>query len=100
LASQPDLNEHPDRCEYTWKRPLSLEHVWLRREDQAILSLPGSGGVLFGIRVVVRSIAEVIQTPEKAHHLVRGLRTMPAEMVCYKGIEDVRGELIELLDAL
>ena len=100
MASQPDLNEHPDRCQYTWERPLSLAHVWLRREDQAILSLPASGSVLFGIRVVVRSIAELAQTPEKACRLVRGLRTMPVEMVRYKGIGDVRDELIELLDSL
>lgn len=99
LASMPDLNEHPDRRRYAWERPLSLERVWIRREDQAIVSLPASGGVLFGIRVVVRSLAEVARSAEKLALLGRGLRTMPAEMVRYKGLSDVRGELLELLAA-
>lgn len=99
LAGVPDLNGHPDRCRYEWKRPLSLDRVWLRREDQAILSLPASGGVLFGIRVVVRSVAELAQSPEKSGRLVRLLRTMPADLVRYKGFGDVRDELIEMLDA-
>ena len=99
LASRPDLNEHPDRGRHPWPRPLSLEQIWLRREDQAILSLPASGGVLFGIRVVVRSVAEVVQSSEKRRRLVRGLRTMPAELVRYKGIEKVHNELLTLLEA-
>ncbi|RPI80596.1 MAG: DUF3445 domain-containing protein [Planctomycetaceae bacterium] len=99
LASRPDLNEHPDLSRPGWQRPLSLEQVWLRREDQAIVSLPASGGVLFGIRVVVRSVAELARSPDKALRLARGLRTMPAELVRYKGFEDVRCALIEMLGA-
>lgn len=99
LASLPDLNGHPDRCRYEWERPLSLERVWLRREDQAILSLPGSGGALFGIRVVVRPVAELARSPEKARRLARLLRTMPADLARYKGFGQVRHELIEILDA-
>jgi len=98
LASRPDLNEHPDRGRHPWKQPLSLDQVWLRREDQAILSLPNSGGVLFGIRLIIRSVAELAQSPETASRLARALRTMPAEMVRYKGLDDIRSELIALLD--
>lgn len=98
LARRPDLNEHPDRGRHPWKRPLSLEQIWIRRKDQAILSLPASGGILFGIRVVVRSVAELIQSPETGHRFARGLRTMPAALIRYKGIEDIHQDLMTLLE--
>ncbi len=99
LSNHSDLNEHPDRGPRVWERPLSLERIWIRREDQAILSLPSSGGVLFGIRVVVRTVAELLQSTDKARLLVRGLRTMPDDMVLYKGFHEIRDELINLLES-
>ena len=98
MASRPDLNDHPDRGRLPWERPLSLDRVWLRREDQAILSLPNTRGVLFGIRVVVRSVAELARSPEKGRRLAHSWRTMPDDLVRYKGFADVREELIGLLE--
>lgn len=100
LAARPDLNEHPDRGRHPWEQPLSLERIWIRREDQAIVSLPKTKGILFGIRVVVRPVADLVNSPEKRRRLLRGLQTMPAEMVGYKGIAPIQDELISLLKSV
>lgn len=98
LAATPERNEHPDRHKGRLETPVDFERVWVRREDQAILSLPASGGVLFGIRVVVRPLAELARSPEKARRLVQALRTMSAAMLQYKGLTEVREELVAFLD--
>ncbi len=99
LAATSERNEHPDRHARRLEMPVDFERIWIRREDQAILSLPASGGVLFGIRVVVRPLAELARSPEKAERLGRALRTMPLAVLHYKGLSGVREELIAFLDA-
>jgi dimethylamine monooxygenase subunit A len=99
LAATPERNEHPDRHARRLEMPVDFERIWIRREDQAILSLPASGGVLFGIRVVVQPLAELARSPEKAERLGRALRTMPLAVLHYKGLSGVREELIAFLDA-
>lgn len=100
LAGTAERNEHPDRHSRRLETPLDLERIWVRREDQAILSLPASGGVLFGIRVVVRPLMELVQSAEKRRRLSRALRTMPAEMLKYKGLTGVCEELIGFLSGV
>lgn len=98
LAATPERNEHPDRHARRLATPLDFARVWVRREDQAILSLPASGGVLFGIRVVVQPLMELARSPEKAERLGRALRTMSPAMLQYKGLLGVRQELVAFLN--
>lgn len=98
LAATPERNEHPDRHATRLRTPVDFERIWIRREDQVLLSLPASGGVLFGIRVVVRPLAELSRSPEKAGRLSRALRTMSAAMLQYKGLTEVRAELVGFLE--
>jgi hypothetical protein len=76
-----------------------LENAWLRIEWQALVALPRSGGVLFGIRIDSRRLSEVKNGDAAAAvHLARALRTMPAEIATYKGIAAAHLSLAEQLE--
>jgi hypothetical protein len=97
LSRSPELNQHPRRALSRLDASVKLDEVWLRVEHQALVALPKTGGVLFGIRVVVHPLAEVKQDVEAARGLRRALETMPEAMAAYKGIAPVRGALLEIL---
>ena len=59
LARSAELNQHPDRDLPRLDATVDADEVWLRVEHQALVALPKSGGILFGIRVVNHSLAEV-----------------------------------------
>ncbi len=97
LSRSPELNQHPQRGLPRLDDAVQLSDVWLRVEHQALVALPHSRGVLFGIRVVMHSLAEVKQEPAAAAKLVRALRTMPAEVAAYKGLASAREKIVGLL---
>jgi hypothetical protein len=97
LSRSPELNQHPQRVLSRLDGAVELTDVWLRVEHQALVALPQSGGVLFGIRVVVHSLDEVKQEPAAALKLMRALRTMPAEVAAYKGLAVARDRIVDLL---
>lgn len=76
---------------------MELHEAWLRIEHQSFVALPESQGVLFAIRLVVRSLLEIKSEPEIVAPLMRALRTMPEEMARYKNIHTARGRLLQLL---
>ena len=86
LSRSPELNQHPSRSLPRLDASVTLADVWLRVEQQALVALPASGGVLFGIRISMHSLAEVKRDPTTAERLARALRTMPAEVAAYKGL--------------
>jgi hypothetical protein len=102
LSATDELNLHPARRAELPALPrpgepthaLSLAKIWLRVEHQALVALPESGGVLFGIRVAVHRLDEVTQDRRVAAGLARALRTMPAELASYKRIDGVRQALL------
>ena len=98
LSRSPELNQHPARGLPKLRPPLREEEVWLRVEDQALIALPESRGVLFGIRMTVIPLAEVKRHPAAARGLARALRTMPDAMLDYKSLLAARGELMRLLE--
>lgn len=98
LSRSPELNQHPARGLPKLRPPLREEEVWLRVEDQALIALPDSRGVLFGIRMTVIPLAEVKRHPAAARGLARALRTMPDAMLDYKSLLAARGELMRLLE--
>jgi hypothetical protein len=97
LARSPELNHHPDRAVPRLGATVNADEVWLRVEHQALVALPKSGGILFGIRVVNHSLAEVKSDPMAAARLCRALETMPEEMAHYKNLTTARERIIELL---
>jgi hypothetical protein len=98
LSASPERNQHPTRKIPRLETPLDPEHVWLRMEDQILTILPETKALLFGIRIVSRSLAELRESePQAAAGLRRALETLPDEMARYKNIAAVRSALVELL---
>jgi hypothetical protein len=92
LAATDELNLHPARGLAAPTRPVALERLWLRVEHQALVALPETGGVLFGIRLALHRLDAIAGTPAGAG-LRRALETMPAELAAYKRIDAVRAEI-------
>ncbi len=97
LSRSPELNQHPDRKLPLLDATVGADEVWLRVEHQALIALPKSGGILFGIRVVNHLLNEVKANQLAAARLCRALETMPEEMARYKNLATARGRIIELL---
>lgn len=99
LSRSPELNQHPARGLPKLRPPLREDEVWLRVEDQALVALPESRSVLFGIRMTVIPLAEVKRHPAAARGLARALRTMPDAMLDYKSLLPAKEGLLRLLAA-
>jgi hypothetical protein len=97
LSRSPELNLHPSRKLPRLDATVTLDEVWFRLEEQSLVALPASGGILFGIKLVIRPLREIKDDPEARQGMVRALRTMPEPMAAYKGIAPARGRLIELV---
>jgi dimethylamine monooxygenase subunit A len=97
LSRSPELNQHPDRDLPVLDATVSAEEVWLRVEHQALVALPKSGGILFGIRVVNHPLNEVKANQVAIARLGHALETMPEEMARYKNLVTARGRILDLL---
>ncbi len=99
MSRSPELNQHPARGLRKLTPPLREDEIWLRVEDQALVALPESRGVLFGIRMTVIPLLEVKRHPTAARGLARALRTMPGAMLDYKSLLPAKDELLRLLES-
>jgi len=97
LSRTPELNLHPTRDIPRLDSTVTLNDVWWRLEEQSLVALPESQGVLFGIKIVVRPLAEIKADPAARHGMLRALETMPEPMATYKGIAKARERLLELM---
>jgi len=97
LAATDELNLHPARHAPVPAPPAALERLWLRVEHQALVALPRTGGVAFGIRIALHRLDDVARDPEAARGLRRALATMPDDVAAYKRLNNVREEVIRLL---
>jgi dimethylamine monooxygenase subunit A len=98
LSGDSDLNHHPAR---NWRRLVEgtpTDQIWLRLEHQLLLRLPGSGSVLFGIRLELIPLAEVLADSEAAARFAHNLRTMSEAVAAYKGILPVRPALLRAIN--
>lgn len=96
LAASDELNLHPARRIAPPRAPVRLEELWLRVEHQALIALPQTGGVAFGIRIALHRMDEVAKTPA-ARGLARALETMPTEVADYKNLTNIKLNVINLL---
>ncbi|MBS0204104.1 MAG: DUF3445 domain-containing protein [Planctomycetes bacterium] len=98
VCRTPERNQHPSRNLPGIESPATLDGAWLRREDQCLLALPKTGGVVFGIRVTHISWHDLRTDSAAAHSVARALRTMPLRMQVYKRLDAVSEELATLLE--
>lgn len=97
LSRTPELNLHPSRKPLRFDATVTLDEVWFRLEQQSLVSLPESGGILFGIKLVIIPMHEIKADTAARQGMIRALQTMPEPMAQYKGIVSARGSLIEVL---
>lgn len=96
LAPTDELNLHPVRAIAAPEPPVALDRLWLRVEHQALIALPQTGGIVFGIRIALHRLDEVARSVA-APGLRRALATMPSELASYKRIDRVRDKVVSLL---
>ena len=99
LSRSPELNQHPRRALPRLEASARIDEVWLRVEHQALVALPQSEGILFGIRITIHPLAQVKADAAAAERLGRALRTMPEPMAVYKNIAAARPALLQMLEA-
>ncbi len=75
------------------------DKLFLRVERQTLRRLPETGAVLFGIRVHVYPLAQVIDRPERAAALAEAVRALPPEVVHYKSVLPFRAAVLDWLNA-
>ena len=93
IAASDELNLHPARALPPPALPLDLTRLWLRVEEQALVALPRTQGVVFGIRIALHRLDAVVAQREIAAGLRQALLTMPAAVAEYKRLAEIRGPL-------
>lgn len=94
IAATDELNLHPSRGIAPPQSPVQLNRLWLRVERQALVALPKTGGVAFGIRIELHRLDEVRADENARAGLRRALQTMREDVGIYKGLQSVRDELV------
>lgn len=97
LSGSPELNQHPTRANHRLIPPFGDDEAWVRIENQIFLRLPKTGGILFGIKLLNISLAEVKRHPPACKGLHRAIATMPDEVAEYKSIAKSREYLLSIL---
>jgi hypothetical protein len=98
LAATPERNCHPVMQRPRLDAAATLATTWFRVEHQALVRLPETGAILFGIRIHSSTLeAEAAASPEFAPALKRLLETMPGAVLDYKGLAACREGLAGLL---
>ncbi len=95
ISASPDRNQHPARGLAAPAARADLTRLWLRVEHQALVALPASSGVLFGIRIVQHRLDGLGR--EAAIRLAAALRDMPEDLAAYKRLSAVRADLVHRL---
>jgi len=73
------------------------QKVHLRVEMQGLFRLPRSNAILFSIRGYLLSLDQLVTVPKWGRRLHRVLKTLPEELVGYKGLSRYRDTTIEWL---
>ncbi len=97
LAADAELNHHPARALSKLTRDACPETSWIRLEHQSLTRLPGSGCILFGIRVTCHRLDEVAALPGMAARISHALMSMPEPLARYKGLLEARAALVAAL---
>jgi hypothetical protein len=93
IAATAELNLHPARGIAAPDVPFDPTKLWLRVEHQALMHLPETRGILFGIRIAIHRLDTVYADPA-GPGFRRAIATMPAELAAYKRIGRIRSHLL------
>jgi hypothetical protein len=74
---------------------LDLGRIWVRIEDQILGVLPMTGAILFGIRLRIIPLGDLLAEPALRRGFRRALATLPEELAAYKGLAAIRNELVD-----
>jgi dimethylamine monooxygenase subunit A len=96
LAATSELNLHPLLPRPRLTDGLRADEIWLRVEHQMLAALPGSGAILFGIRIALHRLDDVGADADVRSRLHRALGTMPPAMAAYKGLAAAMPTLLRL----
>jgi hypothetical protein len=96
LSRSPEWNQHPERRTPRLDSTVKLGEVFFRVEEQSLVALPRTEGILFGIRLKVFSLAGYEGT-QAGMKLAEALDTMPEPMAQYKGLAAARVSIARLL---
>jgi len=96
LSRSAERNQHPKRKLPRLDENVGVDEVFFRIEEQSLVALPRTNGILFGIRIKVVPLRKFIGTPA-AEKLRFALETMPEPMAQYKGLGTARKRIIHLL---
>jgi hypothetical protein len=94
LAATPELNMHPQLVRPRLTLPFDLQRIWVRIEDQILAALPLTGGILFGIRLRLVPLKEILDDRQLRTGFHRAVTSMPDALSAYKGFNSVRDQLI------
>lgn len=96
LSRSPEWNQHPTRNTPRLDEGVGLNEVFFRVEEQSLVALPKSNGILFGIRLKVIPLAGYEGSSEGLK-LAELLETMPEPMAQYKGLSRARLRIAQYL---
>lgn len=97
LSRSPELNQHPARKLPKLDANVTEDEVFLRVEHQSLAALPKSQGILFGIRIKVWGLRDVVENSNAREGLLRSLETMPDEVAKYKNLLSCRQRVASFL---
>ncbi len=97
LSRTNELNQYPEREVTRLTADCRLQDIWLRMEHQALVSLPESRGVLFGIRIQHVSLEEALRNPLASERVRSAIETMPEEVHQYRQQAPLRDRLLAML---
>ncbi len=96
LSRSAERNQHPERKLPRLDGNVGLDEVFFRVEEQSLVALPRTNGILFGIRIKVVPLRKFLGT-SAAEKLRFALETMPEAMAQYKGLSTARRRVLHLL---
>ena len=97
LDTSPE-NYHKWGSDRTTVTPENVgDKVHLRVELQALFRLPRSNAILFSIRGYLIKMRELVTVPKWGRRMHRVLKTLPQELIDYKGITRYRDTTLEWL---
>jgi hypothetical protein len=96
MAATAELNLHPGLKRPRLTAEVQPDMTWIRVEHQILTVLPRTGAVMFGIRIALHPLTEVLAGVSSMAGLHRALSTMPPPVADYKGLAAAMPELLRL----
>ncbi len=100
LSRDSQRNHHPSRPRRRLDATVTVAEVWIRLEHQMLLKLQCCGSVLFGIRVEVIPLTNVLADAQAAARFARIIATMTPDSANYKDVSAAGPALLGMLKGL